>query len=126
MQAWHAGIFTREESALPHFKAAVRVDPSNALAHFHLGVSLSNLHRDREAVPEFLIATKLQPWFSQAYTAQGLAAARLQDMAFAERQFHRAIQLDPEDFDALLNRGKLSTLTSRWLDASQDLNRSFP
>ena len=63
-------------------------------------------------------------WFSQAYTAQGLAAARLQDMTFAKASFDRAIQLDPEDFDALLNRGKLLTITSRWLDASQDLKRA--
>jgi hypothetical protein len=42
----------------------------------------------------------LQPWYSQAYTARGLAQARVGKLQDALTSFDRAIAIDTNDFNA--------------------------
>ncbi len=93
--------------AIARFRAALRADPQNALAHYDLGISLGNLHRDQDAERELDLATKLQPWFSRAHVARD-----------------SALKIDADDFDALLNRGNLRGTLGEWDTGHLDLEHT--
>jgi len=117
-------ILHDDAAAANHFKAALRTDPENSIAHFDLGVSLNNLHQVPEASRELELATKLQPSYSRAYTVLGITRAEQGELAPAIEAFDRALAIDPSDFDALLNRGNVHLMMREWEKGRVDLQRA--
>ncbi|MGH9328174.1 MAG: sulfatase-like hydrolase/transferase [Terriglobia bacterium] len=113
-----------DSKAVVHFRAALRTNPEDALAHYDLGVSLGNLHQEPEAIRELDLATRLHPWFSQAYTAEGLDLANIGNFPGAITALSRTLQIDPSDFRAVLARGKVEAIERDWQAAASDLARA--
>jgi len=110
--------------AVKHFNMALQVDPENALAHYDLAISLGNLHRDQQAERELQLTLNLQPWFPRAATALGMAQARQGKLQDGLASFDRALALDPNDFDAILNRGNVECILTEWDKGRRDLNHA--
>ena len=115
----------QNERAIEHFRKALATNPQNALAHYNLAVSLSNLGRFGDAERELNVSVLLQPWFSQAYTARGLAQGRLGKTQDALASFDRAIAIDVNDFMAWLNRGLLRAATGDFSKGLMDLAKGY-
>lgn len=103
--AWNKRTRESLEAAVEHFKQAIRIDPNYALAYAGLAdtyglMGYYGLRRPREAYPEakeaVLKALELDPNIAEAHAS--LADIKMYydwDWAGAEREFRRAIDLNP-------------------------------
>jgi tetratricopeptide (TPR) repeat protein len=87
------------------FQHAVAATSENPAAAYHLGVDLSDLGRNAEAIPLLEEMIRLQPSFYTAHYALGRAQAAQGDFEPAIRSFTEALRHDPNYADALYGRG---------------------
>lgn len=74
-------------------KAVIEKDPSDAKAHFRLGLSYMALGRHKEEIVAYLEAVRLEPDFAEAHFNLGLSYDLLADGALAIRHMLRARQI---------------------------------
>src|SRR5260370_23851934 len=79
----------RLEEALPHFEAALRVDPGCARAHAGYGATLARLGQSARAVEAYWEALRIQPVQPRVYSA-------LATMYLAERRVDSAAGCFPQ------------------------------
>jgi len=80
----------------------------NALIHQRLGLLLRDQGDLQEALSQFDAAVKLQASYSEAWREKGIVQGKLQKGSpEAEAAIRQAIQLNPNDFDALASLGGL-------------------
>ena len=86
--------------AVSQFREAIRLDPTFAEAHMHLGLTLMVQRRTPEAVQELATAAEISPQsaFTQVEFAKALIANEENEKAAAVLQ--RALALDPSSLDA--------------------------
>jgi len=96
---WHDGLTL--------FQHAVDVTSDNPAAAYHLGVDLSDLGRNAEAIPLLQEMIRLQPGFYTAYYVLGRTQAAQGDLQPALRNFTEALRRNPNYGDALYARGTL-------------------
>jgi predicted Zn-dependent protease len=75
--------------ASSHFREAIRLEPSYALAHFQMGRTLMRAKRYSEARNELQSATSLQPDLGEAYYQLGNVYRQLGDAQKASDAFAR-------------------------------------
>jgi DNA-binding winged helix-turn-helix (wHTH) protein/Tfp pilus assembly protein PilF len=109
--------------AIEHFEQAIRIDPNYALAYAGLADSyqkLSNIYLSPvEALPKSkafaLKAVELDDMLPEAHTALGVVKQFYDhDWAGAEREFQRAIELNPNDSLAHRKYGAYLALMGRY------------
>jgi tetratricopeptide (TPR) repeat protein len=99
---------TGEESGFKHYrenvlkeiekmKAALEKDPSDARAHFQLGLSYMALGRHSDEIAEYLEAVRLEPDFADAHYNLGLAYDLLEDGVLALRHMKKAGEIYSAD-----------------------------
>jgi Tfp pilus assembly protein PilF len=91
---------------LAEFSEAVRLAPSNAVAHYNRGRVLLDLQRDQEAKPELESATKLDPSATESWYLLGIIARQAGDTDAAIRDFSQAVALKPDYADARFRLGR--------------------
>jgi len=111
----------RFSEALPHFAAAVRLNPNFASGHNFLGLELLRNGDARAALEHFATAARLKPDFASAYNNWGLALKALGRPADAIEKYRIAIQLKPDNYSAynnwgaaLASQGKLAKAVERY------------
>ena len=97
----------RYEDALADYREAVRLDPSNAIAHRSLGEILNKLERFREATEPLHKAIHLCPNDAQAFCALGIAYHNLKEWLKAYQALKRAVEIDPKNELAQLGKKKI-------------------
>jgi protein O-mannosyl-transferase len=97
----------RYAEAIPHFEAALRISPDNALAHFNLGVCLSNIAgRTAEAIPQFEAALRISPNNAVGHFDLGVTLSNTPGRtADAIQQYEAALRLNPDYAEAHNNLG---------------------
>lgn len=85
----------RLEEAVPFYRKAIELAPSDATAHANLGIALSGLGRIEEAGTEIVTALRLEPHLGAAHRAMALLLARRGNFADAETHFREALRADP-------------------------------
>ena len=78
---------------IDEIKAALEKDPSDAQAHFQLGLSYMALGRHEQEIAEYLEAVRLDPDFADAHFNLGLSYDLMLDGAPAIRHMLRARQV---------------------------------
>ncbi len=115
----------RREKAVPHFLAALRLNPYNARAENKRGEDLVAQGKIAAGIARFQRAVKLKPDFPEAYNNLGLAYARqgLLDQALA--MFHQAIALDQNFAAAYKNLGITLTCQGQTPKAREMLEKAL-
>ncbi len=115
---WHPNTALLSQ-AVDHYRQAVRLNPRNYWAYFHLGRCYLSLGQGSEAVEAMDTCVALRPDKPWGYSARGLTKGLTQGLAshFAEGEtdLERALELEPGFAPALLNRGVLA-----WLQRHDD------
>jgi tetratricopeptide (TPR) repeat protein len=98
-------------AAIARYGDAVRANPADPALRMTVGL----LHKDRgewgKALEQFRAATELSSSYAEAYRERGIAENKLSDGTEGagdlpgEGSLRRAIELNPEDFDALASLG---------------------
>ena len=92
--------FERKEyhAAVHLLREAIRLDPTRAAYHFHLGIALiRNPRTRREAEGHLSKAAELEPYNAQIRAKLGLLYKQAGLLKRAEHYFHEALQLDPDN-----------------------------
>lgn len=108
------------ERAIPLLEKAIRLDPQQEAAHFHLGKALAQVGRGPEADAAFERSFALSPTRGMmARAAEHHAAGRLEE---AERLCRQVLQKDPRQVDALRMLGLIAAASGD-LDEAENLLR---
>jgi len=91
---WRAGQL---DGALQELREAVRLEPDLPEAHNNLGALLAELGKDAEAIPHLADAARLRPDFELAHVNLAVSLARTGRMEEAEREFHRTLEINPNN-----------------------------
>ncbi|MEO8660188.1 MAG: sulfatase-like hydrolase/transferase, partial [Bryobacteraceae bacterium] len=112
----------RHADAAATIRQALQLNPSNALAHFNLAVSLFRLQQLNEAAKEAQAALALAPWYSRAEELMANIRFAQKDYAGAQSSFERLLAADPQSFVAHFNLGVLAASGKQWEKAENHLN----
>jgi tetratricopeptide (TPR) repeat protein len=95
----------RVDEAVVAAETAIRVDPSFAEAHVHLGHALASRGTYRDAEAEYATAVRLKPESAEAHNNWGAALADQKRYAEAEPHYVEALRLRPGYAEAKNNLG---------------------
>jgi Flp pilus assembly protein TadD len=95
------------DAAIAAFETAAQLNPSDCESLSDLGLAYLELEKvtDAERVYKWCLATGEA--YAGAHNGLGLVAIRKQDLPAARTHFERAVQLDPELWEAQLNLGRV-------------------
>jgi tetratricopeptide (TPR) repeat protein len=88
------------EQAAQLFSQAIRTDPQDYTAHFHLALAYSLLGKDAEAIPEYQKTLDLKPGLYQAELNMGILLLRGQRVKEAMPYLAAAVEAKPKEFRA--------------------------
>jgi tetratricopeptide (TPR) repeat protein len=111
-------------AAIVHLRQALSVSQGNALVHLRLGILLRDNGDVDAAIVEFKAATELQPEYADAWREKGIQEARSTKDARGEEALRKAIELNPNDFDALASLGGILRRTNRLDQAARMYQRA--
>lgn len=97
--------------------------PEDFTANFNMGDLLLSKGDATGAIPYFEAASKADPRSALAATELGLALATASRLPEAERQFHRALELDPKFTDARYDLASAEAARGAWEAAVNDFKQ---
>lgn len=93
------GKLGRSQEALGYLRESLRLDPTNKLAFYNMGLHLAGLGALSEAVECFDQALKLDPWMERAYLGKGMSLFNANDLVGALRCMKKSVELNPHFVD---------------------------
>jgi len=103
--------------SLPHYEAAARLRPGDAVVNNSLGTALMATGDLGGAVERFREATRVRPDYFDPHYNLGAALASEGDFPGAEAQFREAVRLNPKDAGAQANLGAALAQLGRLAEA---------
>ena len=113
----------RPAEALPVFARIIEIDPSNAVAYQNTGIALLKLDRVDEARQNLEAALRLGKRHTRAWNALGVAWLRLGQPQKAIETWERCLEINPDQYDALYNVGRVAGQIHDWKKARAALER---
>ncbi len=113
----------RPAEALPVFARVLQIDPDNAVAYQNTGISLLKLDRPEEARRNLEEAIRRGKRHARAWNALGVAWLRLGDPKKAIEAWQTCLEMNPEQYDALYNIGRVAGQLGEWKVARVALER---
>ncbi len=95
------------DGAIPHYRNALDMEPSNAMALWGLADACRGVNRIRESVDLLVRLLELRPEDGRAHTRLADAYKRIGQRDDAVTHYRRAIALDPRNRYALMGLGDL-------------------
>jgi Tfp pilus assembly protein PilF len=124
---WNLMSSNDPAGALPHFRAAAEISGSDPTNHVNFGLCLDANHNPVAAIAEFRKAINHASDYEQlasAYTDLGIDLDATGNTADALDSYNRALQLNPNMFNAYFDRGLLFEKQGQLEKAAQDYQRS--
>ena len=113
----------RPADALPVFARIIEIDPSNAVAYQNTGIALLKLDRLDEARQNLEAALRLGKRHTRAWNALGVAWLRLGQPQKAIDTWEQCLEINPDQYDALYNVGRVAGQLHDWKKARAALER---
>lgn len=118
----------KEDEAQPHFAAAARINPRDAMSRSNLGTYFQTHNQPRQAVTEYESAVALTSdpgLLAQTYANLGAAYRAIGEDAQARESLMHALRLNPNQANAWLGLGLLARKEGNITEAVGDLSRSL-
>jgi len=116
------------QRAIPLFREALALNPRHEDARYYLANCLAAQSRVEEAIEELETLQRLQPQshraFKRAGTLRAFTAKKSDELATAEREIKRAVELNPEATGALLMLGEIELLQGRFRAADERFEKA--
>ncbi len=116
------------QRAIPLFREALALNPRHEDARYYLANCLAVQSRVEEAIEELETLQRLQPQshraFKRAGTLRALTATKPDELAAAEQEIRRALELNPEATGALLMLGEIELLRGRFRAADDSFEKA--
>ncbi|MGB7600641.1 MAG: tetratricopeptide repeat protein [Candidatus Sulfotelmatobacter sp.] len=109
--------------AVDALQQALSNDPSNAVAHYHLGLAFDMQHNDARAESEWREAVRLRPGLADAQRALAGLEMRRGDMNALSQTAEQIITSAPQSPDGYLMRALAEMNRQKYSDAEQDLTK---
>jgi type IV pilus assembly protein PilF len=115
----------QDRLAQQHFERAVRLDPLNSDANNNYGQYLCERKRESEAIGYFLAALRnpLYQHPDRSYVNAGLCSRRKGDLTAAEGYFRKALEIQPNQLQALYQLADIAHARGNAQDAKTHLSR---
>jgi arylsulfatase A-like enzyme/Flp pilus assembly protein TadD len=113
----------RPAEALPVFARAVELDAAGADAYQNTGIALLKLGRAEEARQNLEASLRFGKRHARAWNALGVAWTQLGDPAKAIDAWEHVLEINPEQYDALYNIGRVAGQIRDWKKARAALER---
>jgi arylsulfatase A-like enzyme/Flp pilus assembly protein TadD len=107
----------RPAEALPVFARAIEIDPAGADGYQNTGIALLKLDRAAEARQNLEAALKFGKRHARAWNALGVAWLKLGEPGKAVEAWEQCTALNPEQYDALYNIGRVAGQMKDWKKA---------
>ena len=108
-------------AARQYYERALKLQPKNSLLHFKVGLMWRDLGKWKEAVNAFSSSVQYAPDYAEGYRELGIAQNKLFKETGAQPDgiatLERAVQLKPDDFDALSSLGGALRRAGRYPEA---------
>ncbi len=117
----------KPEEAHGHFAAAAAINPRDPMSRFNLGAYSQDHGQLREAVQQYETTIRLTSdpaLLASTYANLGGAYRDLGDGAKAQESYEKAMQLNPNQFNAYLGFGRLEEKEGKLNDAIANYSRS--
>ena len=114
------------DQAFPHFEAASRINPQDAMSRMNIGAYLQSHGHVDEAITQYKTAIGLTSdagLRAQAYANLGGAQRALGEDEAARESFDEALRLNPNQASAWVGKGLLAQKLGRLDEAIDDLSR---
>ena len=102
---------------MAEFRAALKLQPDDALAHYNLGNALMDQGKRAEAMAAFRAALKFQPDLAEAHNNLGRVLDAQGEPAEAMAAFRAALKLQPDLAEAHNNLGHVLTSQGKLAEA---------
>jgi tetratricopeptide (TPR) repeat protein len=93
--------------AVECLKVSIASEPANWISHYLLGTAYAKMYDWRKAHAEFVIAIEMDPTEARAWQMCGEALVALHKLDEAEQYIRKALELNPQFADALVDFGFL-------------------
>jgi len=93
----------KSDEAVRYYLEALRFNPADAEAHYHLGLEWLQRGRTDEAMASLREAVRLKPDLADAHFQLATALVNRRAISEAISQYHETLRLDPESLPALNN-----------------------
>jgi tetratricopeptide (TPR) repeat protein len=124
-RGWTYIWLQNDQAALEDFNRVIRINPNYATAYAHQGMAYIKLGKYQAALESSKQAIRLEPNNSFGYTIQGDVFNYLKDYPAAISVSTFVIdKIDPDDFNAYINRALAYTLTGNYSAAFVDYQKS--
>ena len=97
------------ESAISHYKNALKIRPELAEAHCNLGIVYKNLGDTKNAIECYENALRINPDYLDAHMNFGLCLMESGNLVRAENCFKKVIQINPSNSAAKLQQSPVGT-----------------
>jgi len=109
--------------AVDALQQALSNDPSNAVAHYHLGLAFDMQHNDARAESEWREAVRLRPGLADAQRSLAALEMRRGEMNALSQTAEQIITSAPQAPDGYLMRALAEMNRQKYSDAEQDLTK---
>ena len=111
--------------AVTTLQAALKNDPQNGVAHYHLGVAFDQLGNLARAQSEWQDAVRLRPDLPEAHRALAAAAGRKGDWSGLQQSATRLIALQPNNPDGYALRATGAMNRGQFTEAEADARKAM-
>ncbi len=117
----------RFEEAIPHFRSAVAIRPNDAMAHLNIGAYEQQHGNEQAAIEQYEMVPRLTTDNGLRATALANLGSAYRDLGEAVRaktNYHAALELNPDCFQAVLGLGLLAQKSGNAEEAVRQFSRA--
>jgi tetratricopeptide (TPR) repeat protein len=111
--------------AVDSLQNALKNDPDNAIAHYHLGIAFDQQHNEARAESEWREAIRLRPDLTDAQRAVASVELRRGDLDALLQTAQQIITAQPYSADGFMLRAVAEINGRKYHDAEQDLHKAM-